>query len=475
MKKVISVLLSVLMSTSIISGLNLTAFAAGNTKSTATQIALGQTVNGSIKNSDDEYWYKFTTPSSGRVTVSLTYSISAVGFYWGRDGSSSDLKNTTLSKSDKLEYDADSYSVDCVGDTFYVCIERYWGDYGNYSLNVSFASANESFPESYNNRNDSKLYANTIGFGQQYNGHIAYDNDVDYYKFTLPCSAKVDLSITNYIDDCEVVMSDDNGNNIIEKNCGKQNSKVNKDIKNYSTYLSAGTYYIKFSEYYSEYGNYSFALNYTSSPESFPESYSKNDDTLATANKISLNKTYYGQFAFNDIDYYKFKLTSKKSVTVTVNASSILEYKILDKNGNYVKSLYTNGGKTEKDIVDLSKGTYYFAVYSGDYQNYKFKLSIPTKPAKAKLNKLKASKGGKIKATWAKTKGASGYQLSYSKSKSFKKVIATKTVNGSKKTSYTGKNFTKGKKYYVRVRAYKKVNGKKVYGSWSNVKSVKAK
>lgn len=92
MKKVISVLLSVLMSTSIISGLNLTAFAAGNTKSTATQIALGQTVNGSIKNSDDEYWYKFTTPSSGRVTVSLTYSISAVGFYWGRDGSSSDLK-----------------------------------------------------------------------------------------------------------------------------------------------------------------------------------------------------------------------------------------------------------------------------------------------------------------------------------------------------------------------------------------------
>ena len=285
----------------------------------------------------------------------------------------------------------------------------------------------------------------------------------------------MDLSITNYIDDCEVVMSDDNGNNIIEKNCGKQNSKVNKDVKNYSTYLSAGTYYIKFSEYFSEYGNYSFALNYTPSSESFPESYSKNDDTLATANKISLNKTYYGQFAFNDIDYYKFKLTSKKSVTVTVNASSILEYKILDKNGNYVKSLYTNGGKTEKDIVDLSKGTYYFAVYSGDYQNYKFKLSIPTKPAKAKLNKLKASKGGKIKATWAKTKGASGYQLSYSKSKSFKKVIATKTVSGSKKTSYTGKNFTKGKKYYVRVRAYKKVNGKKIYGSWSNVKSVKAK
>ena len=33
----------------------------------------------------------------------------------------------------------------------------------------------------------------------------------------------------------------------------------------------------------------------------------------------------------------------------------------------------------------------------------------------------------------------------------------------------------KGKKYYVRVRAYKNVNGSKIYGKKSNIKSVKAK
>ena len=36
-------------------------------------------------------------------------------------------------------------------------------------------------------------------------------------------------------------------------------------------------------------------------------------------------------------------------------------------------------------------------------------------------------------------------------------------------------NITKGKTYYIRVRAYKTVNGTKYYGAWSKVKSIKCK
>ena len=39
---------------------------------------------------------------------------------------------------------------------------------------------------------------------------------------------------------------------------------------------------------------------------------------------------------------------------------------------------------------------------------------------------------------------------------------------------YTIKKLKK-KKYYVQVRAYRTVNGKKIYGDWSKVKSVKVK
>lgn len=61
------------------------------------------------------------------------------------------------------------------------------------------------------------------------------------------------------------------------------------------------------------------------------------------------------------------------------------------------------------------------------------------------------------------------------KKQKFQKTCGKKDRKGGKTKSYVGKNFTKGKKYYVKVRAYKNVNGKKVYGKWSNVKSVKCK
>ena len=44
-----------------------------------------------------------------------------------------------------------------------------------------------------------------------------------------------------------------------------------------------------------------------------------------------------------------------------------------------------------------------------------------------------------------------------------------------KTTKYKVKKLKAKKKYYVRVRTYKTVKGKKVYSSWSNVKSIKTK
>ena len=59
---------------------------------------------------------------------------------------------------------------------------------------------------------------------------------------------------------------------------------------------------------------------------------------------------------------------------------------------------------------------------------------------------------------------------------SVKNDTAAEQVNVAKPKSVSPKTIkaTK-KKYYVRVRTYKIVNGKKVYSSWSKVKSVKTK
>ena len=96
------------------------------------------------------------------------------------------------------------------------------------------------------------------------------------------------------------------------------------------------------------------------------------------------------------------------------------------------------------------------------------------KPNKTSVKKLKAKKGS-VELTWSKTKGVKGYEIQLATNKKFKKNKKTVTIKKQKTTKTSVKKLKAKKKYYVRIRTYKTVNGKKVYSSWSKVKSVKTK
>ena len=90
-------------------------------------------------------------------------------------------------------------------------------------------------------------------------------------------------------------------------------------------------------------------------------------------------------------------------------------------------------------------------------------------------SKVKAAPGKK-KATvkWKKATSINGYQVyrAASKKGKYKKV---KDITKSKTVKYVNKKLKKGKTYYYKVRAYKKVGGKKVYGPFSKIVKVKVK
>ena len=96
------------------------------------------------------------------------------------------------------------------------------------------------------------------------------------------------------------------------------------------------------------------------------------------------------------------------------------------------------------------------------------------KPKSAKFKKVKGSKKA-IALTWAKVKGVKGYQIQLATDKKFKKNMKTVTIKKQKTTKTTVKKLKAKKKYFVRIRTYKTVNGKKVYSSWSKAKTVKTK
>ena len=104
-------------------------------------------------------------------------------------------------------------------------------------------------------------------------------------------------------------------------------------------------------------------------------------------------------------------------------------------------------------------------------------ISQEYKPANVKIKRLKNLKGKKMKISWKRTSGESfdvdGWQVQYALNKKFTKTKKTKKIAWYK-DNIEIKKLKKGKKYYVRIRAYKKDNyGIKKYGKWSNVKTVK--
>ena len=250
------------------------------------------------------------------------------------------------------------------------------------------------------------------------------------------------------------------------------------DDYSYSVCITGGTYYVEAEAD----ASYRMTIAYNSLSESFKETQDKNNDMIGTASKIALKKKYKGVLTINDgIDYYKFSVPAKGKINFsTTNATSAyVKYLFYDKNLNEVYNVLLRSGYKASEMFDITSGTYYLAVVqntpgsgTGSY-NFSIDYSVKT-PAKVNGIKVKNASGKKLNVQWKKVSGASGYELQYATKSNFKSGVSKKDIS-SKKTSVTYTKLKKGKTYYVRMRAYVKVNGKKVYGSWSSKKSIKIK
>lgn len=88
--------------------------------------------------------------------------------------------------------------------------------------------------------------------------------------------------------------------------------------------------------------------------------------------------------------------------------------------------------------------------------------------------KAKPSGKKKVKISWKKVKGASGYQISAATKKKGKYKVKLTVKGGSKKTA-TLKKMKRGKVYYIKVRAYQLSGKKKTAGKYSKIVKVKVR
>lgn len=173
---------------------------------------------------------------------------------------------------------------------------------------------------------------------------------------------------------------------------------------------------------------------------------------------------------------------SYSTIRVTWNkvsgANGYKVYRSTSKDGKYaaIGSTAKNSAVTFLDKKAVTGKTYYYKVRA--YRNVSGKKVYgsysATEKAKAVLSAPTLSAGSTSKTAvleWSKVKGADGYQVyaSDSQNGTYTRIKITKG------TGVTDESLLTGKTRYYKVRAYRKVNGKAVYGSFSKIKKVTVK
>ena len=136
-----------------------------------------------------------------------------------------------------------------------------------------------------------------------------------------------------------------------------------------------------------------------------------------------------------------------------------------EKTGGF-RHVNTASGGYEPVVNQMATEQAYYALAA--YKN--------TVPDKMTISKAVKTGTTSVKVTWKKAASSSvcsGYQVVLATNSGFIKNVKKVTVSGRNVVSVKVAGLSKGKTYYVKVRAYKTVNGVKVYGAYSGVKKVK--
>ena len=417
---------------------NRTEAAVNDSMQTAKIISMDSLYSDSLTATVDSRFYKFTLSSSGRVTIDYKAYMRCSDYYI-YDSTGKEVASSTYNEWNsvtELYSSIDKY--DLTKGTYYYCVKKYISNVtGSFNFNMKFESADESFSEQQDGSDNSMALANSIDLTKQYRGQLACNDKKDFYKFKLDSTCKLRIEYKAYIRCSNFYIYDVNGQEVFSKtyNSWDDVSGIFSTVEYVD--LEQGTYYFCAEKYYNEgNGNYDFMLSESTA------------DIKLNKEVVKINKDS----------------TTKLKATLIPDTNEKVEWKSGDK---------TIASVNSKGVV-TGKMAGYTVITATVGDELKAECVVYVKPEATKLKKIKiTSKWGSygyMTLKWKKIKNVSGYQIYYAKSSSGKYRKITETSSES-----TNINMKRKKTYYFKVRAYVYGNDKKVYGVWSNVKSIYVK
>ncbi len=155
-------------------------------------------------------------------------------------------------------------------------------------------------------------------------------------------------------------------------------------------------------------------------------------------------------------------------ITASLKPNGIVDRVTYKSSNTAVATVSSTGVVTGKKAGTV---TITATVSNGKKTTKKITVKTPTPT----LGSLQSVAKKRLKINWSKVSYASGYVVQYCTRKDFKSGVVAYGAKKNTITSVTYRNLKSGKTYYVRVCAYRLINGKRSYSSWSSVKSIKIK
>lgn len=368
-----------------------------NSITNANKIKTNQSYTGNLCNRDDVDYYKFTLENSGNIIVNIKNSADLGSNRWTNslywvDGDGNNVLLDAFDTGERASTNMNKYRVPA--GTYYIEIrKRDYADFTNtdYKMTVKYKKESaSSYEQEFNN---SSAGANVIKLNSSYTGNLNNRDERDYYKFSLKQAGSIVVNFKNSAElggnrfTNSLYWIDRDGNSIILDSFDA-GEKASINMNKFR--VPAGTFYIEVRRRdYADFTNSDYKLTVKYSKEAATSHEQEFNNSFASSNSVKLGKTFTGNLSNNnDQDYYKFKLSKTKNITISFsNVSSLgdnrwtcLLYKI-DRDGNYNQVGAFDTGSNGKFIYrnKLSSGTYYLRVAKRDYANLSntdYKISI---------------------------------------------------------------------------------------------------
>lgn len=315
---------------------------------------------------------------------------------------------------------------------------------------------------------------NPIPFATQLSSWENSTNEsVDFYKVNIPEDGKLVVTTSSFVDNQHIELYNENSTYLTS------DSHIGNIVSKKVWYLTAGTYYIKYTvvSYFYKEGNYSFNVDYQPTYPTITQ-YHGSLRSASLLPAVKWNQENIGQISVDTgYDYFKFQVSNECTMKIAISSEvNGLWMGIRDENEKFVAQYndYSIGSSNSCVSYHLYPGTYYLrffaAQYSGGKGLYYFTLrgevstpnNISIKPSKKKFT-----------ISIGDTGYHSGYEIKYKQSNV--KKWKTIKISSNKTVKKTVKKLKSGKKYKVKVRSYNYFQGQKKYSDWSPTLTVKVR